>query len=179
MPSPTQHYRSAHAPPPTPLLRSHLQGLLLLVTGLGFPLPTNTTVWVQAVGLACFWGTIGGRCRQECAAPHLARLYDATAARLASALVSPAGIARRHDPHPAGQRACVLVQCWVLAVLGLVLPSVLIDWHGATAPGRWRYGSPKLPRDLATAGTYLALFALASALCWKALELVLGWGLRS
>lgn len=146
------------------------------MAGLGWQLPTTTTLAVQGVGLALYLATTPERCAFECSSPAVQRFYERVAGSVASMLVSPVSVARRSDPRLGhGLPACLLVQCWVQAVLGWVLPTLLADYQAATAPARWFPGAKRMQRGLATALGYLLLFVLASVLCWKALEVWVAW----
>ncbi len=177
------------SPKPAPL---PLQATLPLIHGLGFQLPMRAHLAVQAVVLACSLATNGRRCAEECLHPYVARFYE----RLAdgggelAARSMPLSVPSRRDMRlpPAG--ACALVLGWTQVIVGCVLPTLVIDWSetsvlGATMGGvgiSWLPGSRPKHQALAWAILHFGLLAVASTVCLKTAELMLGllyrWGPR-
>jgi hypothetical protein len=149
-----------------------------MVTALGFQLPLSRSLLVQGAALAASLATNNQRCATERHIPHFQELYQAIfdKAGLLFSKVVPISIARRRDCFSAAA-PCMLVQAWGQIVLGYLLPALIMDWSEMHRRALEQLEDGRRPlrpnlRSGRAVLSYLGLFVVASALCWRGLEVV-------
>jgi hypothetical protein len=158
-----------------PLLSACVQGLLLLLGAVGWQMPLETHLWVQAVGLLCMLSIVPQHCACQCTNPAYAAMYQRWAAWLSSACgrLFPVTVAARRDSPTA--HSCLAINSWALLSLGYVLPALYVHW--AQSRLRQRYlsemgqarGAPHSEPWLATA-MHVGMAAVALPVAWRAVE---------
>lgn len=158
---------SAPPPPAAP------QAAPLLVQGLGLPLPLLAHLAVQGAGLGVLLHVARRQCRLECALPHLRQVYQASAdiGRAWLGNLLPTIIPSRIDSRFNGEGSCLLVSAWALWALGVLLPTLLLDWsclHAQWIHPRFRQ------RLLPAVVVYAGLLVGGAIVGCKAVEILLG-----
>lgn len=172
---------------------------MLLVSALGFQLPLAAHLPVQAVMLAASLSYTRDRCEYECAWPRAHEAYRGVAQGLGAVLGKTLPVMAVHADAAAAAAAaagvgagavkvaaraanpCMLTQAWVQAVLGFLVPSLLIDWlemrpavwYVPRTGGSMQMVTLTLQPAAAVVVGYLGLLAMACVVVWRVAELLL------
>lgn len=157
--------------------------LQLLMSALGRCLPFKTHLVVQVIALALMLRSNVTLCQLECANPAVKQTYSDLVQQLDNTMskLLPVTVASRKDSPTA--HPCLLLNSWFQAMLGLVVPSLYIDWAEERQKLRARQRRPPprdtpdflAPQPLWAATVQVALLAASLPVTWRAVALVDWW----